>query len=260
MTNVNWDAVFDLIEQAKLPDWDKETVGAAVVKAAEEWLREDGESEVVGTELYGEDPCPYKIDLLLRQTTGRVKTVDWKGKKSGKLDDRWIVRETRSWQPKIYAAAIVTLFPDVVFPIVYQVRGVTFEEKPHVKTVDLTLTREDAESAVHYLRGLDAERKALIGRGHTPWPLNPSGCQMFGPQYPCEFEDVCWQGRKAPEMDAEKASRMFSHSSAQEFLRCPERYRLLRIAGKPEEEDEGAAAAGRTFHAAMELIYKGERK
>jgi hypothetical protein len=248
---INWDSVFDLIGASKIPDWDKETVGAAVTTATEKWWEADLTSEVLGVELFGRDPFPYKIDLLTRNSHYRV--IDWKTKKAGKLDQFWEERERRSPQHRIYAAAVATKFGPEVFPIFYEVRGVELSEKPKTRVVSMKIDRPEAVEAVHYLRGVTAMRKGLIERKHEPWVREVGGCRCFGPMYACEFEKYCFEGKALPEHDPERVEKEFSHSSASEFLRCPERYRLLQILGKNLAEDVGAN--GDTFHRAMEMIY-----
>jgi hypothetical protein len=209
---------------------------------------------VEGVELYGEDPAPYKIDVLLEKD-GRLTVVDWKTKQAGKLDDRWVFRETRSWQSKIYAAALATARGPEIFPLNYEVRGVTLEEEPKVKTIRMSISRAEAVAAVRYLQGTCAMKERLVERGRAPWPQHTQGCQMFGPGYPCEFEAYCWHGEELPDfVDVERLKRPLSHSSAGEFLRCPERYRLLRLMGKSDDDESGNA--GTCFHAAMEEVYR----
>jgi hypothetical protein len=248
---INWDPIFELIQSSRIPDWSQETVAAAVTKAAEDFWEKDLAASVLGVELFGKEPCPFKIDLLLKN--GHYTVVDWKTKKAGKLDQFWEERERRSPQHRIYAAAVATKFGPEVFPIKYEVRGVTLEEKPKTKVVTLMIDRPEAVEAVHYLRGITAMRRSLIDRKHLPWVQDRSGCRCFGPLYACEFEKFCFSGVKLPEHDVEKVEKDFSHSSASEFLRCPERYRLLQVLGKNLEDDPGAA--GDTFHRAMEMIY-----
>lgn len=248
---INWDPVFDLIQTSRIPDWDKEEVAAAVTTAVEKFWEEDAAYKVLGVELFGRDPFPFKIDLLMQN--GHYTIADWKTKKPGKLDQMWEDRERRSPQHRIYAAAVATKFGPEVFPIYYEVRGVELAEKPKVKVIEMRIDRPEAVEAVHYLRGVSAMRKSLVDRKHLPWVREVSGCRCFGPLYACEFEKYCWNGQPLPDHDAERVEKEFSHSTASEFLRCPERYRLLQILGKNVEEDSGAA--GDTFHRAMEMIY-----
>lgn len=248
---IDFDPVFDLIQASQITDWAKEEVAAAVTTSVEKWWEADLSQNVVGVELFGRDPFPFKIDVLMQN--GHYTVVDWKTKKAGKLDQFWEEREKRSPQHRIYAAAVATKFGPEVFPIWYEVRGVELSEKPKTRVVKMKIDRLEAVEAVHYLRGVSAMRKALVDRKHEPWVREVAGCRCFGPMYACEFEKYCFEGRKLPEHDPERVEKEFSHSTASEFLRCPERYRLLQILGKDVQED--AAANGDTFHRAMELIY-----
>lgn len=257
---INWDSVFDTIIAGKLADWDKELVAAAVTKAVEEWtLRLDKDVRIVSTETYSDDPFPYLIDVLQETAAGTFKIVDWKTKKTGKLDDRWVLKQSRSRQPRLYAAAVATKYGPDVFPVISEIRGVTLEEKPSTRTLQMEFGIEDARRAIYELRQIDAERRALLNMGHIPWIRDSKGCRLFGDWYKCEFEPYCW-GEKGqliqlPVGDITRAERPFSHSSAEEYLRCPERYRLLRVLEK-QDDDEDVAQAGRVFHSAMEDIYR----
>jgi hypothetical protein len=257
---MNLDFIFDLVAEAKCPDWDKELVLAGVFKAIDLFF--DGKDKlytVKGVELWGEEPAPHKIDIYMTKD-GEHKAVDWKFKKStAKLDDVWQMRESRSWQPKIYAAALATKFGPEIFPLSYEVRGVAADsedpQKAKVKIVAMKLDRDYAVNAVHYLKQVTAERQSLIDLGKWPWIQDPGGCRCFGPLYKCAFEPICWEGQKQP-LDLAKLHTLkpMSHSSVKEYLRCPQRYALLQLLGKPEEDDE-ISAAGTLFHRVMEEIY-----
>jgi hypothetical protein len=254
--------MYDRIIASRLPDWDKEAVAASMEKAIDTWMETDIKGEIVAAELTGTDPFPYKIDLTLADN-GVLTVADWKTKRNGKLDDRWEMRETRSPQRKLYAAAALTLFGDrITWPLKFQIRGVLLaEDVRDVKTKTLTfhIAHAEAVEAVRHMRDLTAMRAVLIEREKYPWPRYESGCQMYGPAYKCEFEPYCWEGLTVPATDSERIDRTFSHSSSGEFMRCPERYRLLkslpRVEADPDEEDTSAAGAGVVFHSVMEAIY-----
>jgi PD-(D/E)XK nuclease superfamily len=257
----NLDFIFDIVAESKCPDWDRECVIAGAVKAIDLFL--DGKDKlykIEGVELYGTEPAPYKIDIYMTKD-GEHKVVDWKyKKKTAKLDDVWHLRESRSWQPKIYAAALATKYGPEVFPLTYEVRGVAADSedpaKAKVKVVAMKLDREYAVKAVHYLKQVTAERQALIELGKWPWIQNPDGCRCFGPMYKCAFEPVCWEGQKVNlELTKLQELKPLSHSSVKEYIRCPQRYALLQLLGKPEEDDE-ITAAGTLFHKMMEEVYK----
>jgi hypothetical protein len=262
-SKINWDRVYDAIQAERIADWDKELVGLAVEKAAKEWTSTvDRSMTIVSTETYLEHPFPMKIDILQSDpATDRMKIVDWKTKKAGTLDERWTLKQKRSWQPKLYAAAVATLYGPEVFPVVSEIRGIVLAEKPTVKTLQMVFTRADAEAAINYLRQVEAERKALLANGTVPWIKDPQGCRAFGDMYKCEFEPVCWPGTSGeplvqiPVGNMDRAERPFSHSSASEYLRCPERYRLLRVLERSDDEEDTVTGAGNAFHAAMEEIY-----
>lgn len=257
---INWDRVFDVLQAQSIPDWDKELVSFALEKAIKTWGPLDKPMSIVSTETYTEDPFPLKIDIhLFDPVQERNKIVDWKTKLGGELDERWVLKQSRSWQFKLYAAAIAWKFGNDVFPIIAEVRGIVLAEKPKVHTIPMIFTRTDAEAAMSQIKQIEAERKALLGYGVLPWIKDPQGCRAFGDMYKCEFEPYCWPGEKdglvqIPIGHMERAERPFSHSSASEYLRCPERYRLLRVLDK-EDAEETVTGKGNAFHACMEEIY-----
>lgn len=249
---MNWDAVFDIIARGKAPEWDREIVALAVEEAYKTWFQADERDTILSVEVYGREPWPYKIDIVKRRhEDGRLVLCDWKTKAAGKLDETWELREKRSPQSRIYGAAAADVYGTHEFPIMYEVRGVLLAEKPKTKTISMTLEEADAAEAVRHLRDQTAMRDTLVEREKTPWVKNPAGCRIYGPAYKCEFEEYCWGGLTPPEGIADKP---LSHSSAKEFLRCPERYRLINIMEKPE--DDQTTAAGSLFHEAMETAYR----
>ena len=130
----------------------------------------------------------------------------------------------------------------------------TVDEKPQVKELAFIITADEAALALRHLRDKTAMRDALVAGNAWPWVRDASGCRAFGPAYPCEFEDYCWKNVRVPEGNNEKP---LSHSSAKEFLRCPERFRLLHVMGRPEDEENAPNVAGSVFHELMEQIYRG---
>jgi len=261
-SKLNWDRVFDVIQAQKIPDWDKELVALAVEKATKTWtMSVDKGMTVVSTEIFGDEPFPHKIDVLgSDDSSGRLKIIDWKTKRGGLLDDRWTLKKQRSWQMPLYASVVASLHGMDVFPILAEIRGIVLTEKPLVRTVPFVFTRADAEAAWNNLRQNEVHRQCLIDYGKIPWTKDPQGCRAFGDGYKCEFEGICWPGSdpmnpliQIPTGDMTRASRPFSPSSMDEFRRCPERYRLMRVLDK--EDDEDKTGAGNAFHAAMEEIY-----
>lgn len=263
-----WEPIIDLVTNSRLPDWDKEAVILGVDAALDKYLAFDTSSPwvVKHTERAGDDPFSYRIDIELANTaTGKTKVVDWKTRKSGKLDDRWEMRETRSPQKRLYAGALATLYGTEIFPVLYEVRGVMLDgtEKPQQRTLKDVITEEQANIAVRHLREKADLRSRLIQISEVPWIQDDSGCRLFGEAYKCEFEDACWPPytRKPVATDMEAITRPLSHSSAKEFLRCPERYRALKSLNRTDEDDEGDSAsyAGKVFHACMEMAYQQAR-
>lgn len=271
MNWLNWEPVFEHIANTRLAVWNQEAVAVSVVKATEHWVLGQGRGlygkgdmhkyNVLEVELYGEEPYRHKIDMLFQdKETAQLTVGDWKTKLAGKLDDKWELRETRSPQKRLYAAALAERYGMDIFPLRYEVRGIVLtEDKPQVKTLVSEITPGDAEAAVHYIRDVAAMRDTLRDQGHKRWPQHTSGCRMYGPNYACEYEDVCWNGVHPPEPgpDAlDRLSKPMSHSKAQEFLRCPERARLIQITDVPvvDDEEDPASGPGTVFHKSMEIV------
>jgi len=245
--------VVEIIETSSLPDWDRELVAAGVQKAYDVWFEKDSKDFIIGVELAGKEPVPYRIDLVKqRKDDGRFVVVDWKTKNAGKLDERWIERETRSPQKNFYAGALSQIHGREIYPLQYEVRGITMEEKPQTKVIPFMVKEFQTKNSLINIRGVEAERDALIDRGVVPFPRYESGCRMFGPQYPCEFEGICWRDQPVPEALPKK--RALSHSARQEFIRCPERQRLLEVLRNWDDEKEDNK--GDVFHRCMESIYR----
>jgi len=251
---LDWDVICDVISEQPVPEWDQVGICAAADKAVQTWAVEDVKREIIGVEFADEFPYPFRIDLCTRdKDTGAYHIADWKSKgDKRKLDDRWVLRESRSKQHKLYSAALPLLFPDVTFPIHYEVRGISLEERPGILTVPMVITAEQARVAQADLRSIEAHRDLLVSLGHIPWTRDESGCRCFGEMYKCEFEATCWGGESVLLGIPEQKS--LSHSSSKEFRRCPERYRLLKVCAKSEDDDQ-RTAAGTAFHKVMEVIY-----
>jgi len=250
----NLDTVFDLIASARIPEWDKERVALAVEKAVTTWVEPDLREgwRVVAVERSGQDPAPHKIDLVLEKA-GRWKIVDWKTKNTGKLDDRWRMRELRSPQGRIYAASMASAYGVDVFPVTIEIRGLApSDDSVQTASVSYRVEEHEAARVVSEFTQLNALKNSLDSS--KPWPRSPLGCQVYGPMYACEFEGVCWRGEAPPR--GQWTNRALSFSAAQEFLRCPERYRLLVLSEGEDEDENDRTAVGTVFHQAMEAIYR----
>jgi hypothetical protein len=252
---INWETVASMLVSSPLTEWDREAVATSIEKAVTTWVEPDRETyTVVAVELDATEWFPAKIDLVLRDK--RLRAVDWKTKKAGSLDEVWQMRETRSPQRKLYAAALATKYGPDIFPVAYEVRGIRLDEhKPAVKTLVSDITAAEAEEAIRHLKDKSAMRDTLIERAAYPWPRNEQSCRMYGPQYPCPGEPFCWQGREIPATNVVEVSNTLSHSSAKDFLRCPEYYRLRKSVVNITERDDDQAGPGKVFHEVMERIY-----
>jgi hypothetical protein len=252
---INWETIAAMLVSSPLTEWDREAVATSVEKAVTTWVEPDMETyTVVAVELDATEWFPAKIDLVLRDK--RLRAVDWKTKKAGSLDEVWQMRETRSPQRKLYAAALATKYGPDIFPVAYEVRGIRLDEhKPATKTLVSDITAAEAEEAVRHIKDKSALRDLLIERGAYPWIRVEDSCRRYGPQYPCPGERFCWGGQTVPPTDLLAVSDTLSHSSAKDFMHCPEYYRLRKSVPNLNDRDDDQAGPGKVFHEIMERIY-----
>jgi len=244
--------VLDIIEAANLTVWNKEAVFDAVIAAAEHYLREDRGWTVLDIERYISTPIRAKIDLVLQQDR-QLKVVDWKLTLS-KLDDRWALRQFRSWQLRLYAMVLASVY-NVEFPVIGEFRGIRLgDDDTKIQEVRVEVTEADVQEARAYVNGIHAMRDSLIVLDYQPWPKFDSGCRCYGPLYACEFEKICWEKKELPGRVEEFPPLSFSRIG--EFIRCPERYRQLLK--QREEETSPMLEAGRAFHDAIAELYQEE--
>lgn len=260
-----WEPVVEAIA-AEDPD-DVVEVTEAVDRSARRWLTYDYKrmDSVEGIEELIESP---EVDER-RDAKGvidfwgwydrRVQIIDWKTVRT--LDDKWVTREERSSQALWYASLLVAakrvrLNENTVFDVEF--RGVQNPDAKTLKAARQTLGFGDLMDFEADLAKSE-EWFAILDRDWAwPWPKYESGCRPFGPNYPCQHEDICFGSVQAPTCN-EKPTKKSSFSTMKELARCPERLRLNVLRGIedpiPTEQSE-ASRFGKAFHAGIAEVYQ----
>lgn len=247
-------------------------IEAAVSKLAEqgilEWLEEDvlilldhvhrnvfPYDTVVEVEHQITTPIKGIIDLILRdKDSGRIKIRDWKY--TGKLDDRWELRERRSLQFPLYAGMIQTVYGEIPMVEVYGL-SIKEDDKTGKRKLSTNVLPLDIDQTDILRAWEDATRLHMVLNELSNFPVwlrNPSGCRCYGDMYKCQFEDICWLQRNNSKFVLDNPI-VPSYTSISEFNRCNERLRLLKCQGK--EEDPGPnLAIGSAFHESVAAMYR----
>lgn len=264
--SLNHDAIIAEITNVKTLDFDAEDAWQAVNAAAQRWLIEDVVAwNVTDVEReYRGDDFKFVVDLGGTFTGEGIKTVqhsgyaygdidlkrfaglrfvaDWKTTASP-LDKNWQTRLEDSWQWRDYLAesgADVFVYRGIK-------RRTKIEDEIELREfyIHRSLQPDLAEVHTINLRGVIAQRDALIERNVVPWPQNrPSACKRFSRR--CQYKDDCDSGLQfIPAGNLDKG-RAMSYSRVAEFSACPELHRrsvLDKMSAVDEDESSGPDAA-----------------
>jgi hypothetical protein len=241
-----------------LSDLDWSMVANMIERVCEDYLARDVEwLAVTGLESWIEDPDkPHategagdiagRLDVIgqllpaVKDIGGRRFVRDWKATRQ-KLDDNWRDRLLWSWQWKLY------LYWTGADVFVYT--GVNYDGD----TRELWLLRpENLNLSVEtQLNGMRRFRETYQDR--TVYPMNsPSACKSYGKE--CPFREDCTKFTM-PQQVLE--TWRLSHTSMDQALQCPERFRRQRLldkSGKPEVTR--ALEIGQAVHRGMAEIYR----
>lgn len=236
-----------------MASYDFKDVRELVLIAAERWLPEDMEewdiAEIEGD--HRDERFRWILDMrgthrgklnAFKQFAGAGFILDWKTTKSD-LNSGWANRYKYSHQWKLYAAK----HPEVKL---FHYRGI--KRTGDLRSVIIQVPDTVVQESELYLRQTWAQREALIQIGAVPWPQRmPSGCNAYGRE--CEFfTDVCADNRVvAGGVDKTKP---LSYSGCETFGLCPEKYRLLQLAERGEDDE--TLAFGKAFHRGIAELYK----
>lgn len=112
-----------------------------------------------------------------------------------------------------------------------------------------------------------AERMAAM-REWEHWPLNPTNCYKYGPNYPCPFVHACthqeWNVPVAglvnrldiPGARQYPPGQLVLHATAiEEYLSCNEAYRRIYMRNESEVPSESLVIGGQ-FHALLSEYYR----
>jgi hypothetical protein len=270
----NWAQVGEaILEEDDCAVYDMDLVVNAVSKSWDKYHKEDLEGERVlgGVEKRFEFDAPGLgarkqvgvVDLWFLVPENRYVIVDWKMVKT--LDEKWVWREKHSDQGLFYARGLLaTIAPGgkTQAEICLETRGIS-QRGDIQKRVWRVVTMEDL-NAFDLQDGNWQTMHWLCHReiGYSdPWPRNkPQGCRPFGPNYPCEFEDICFGRSPQPEIPVDfPIVDNVSYSMVQEFKRCPERARLKvwqKNMLQREKSDGPHAELGKAFHRGIAECYR----
>ena len=252
---IDWDRVtaeINAIEEGQpaMPDYERQDVRKLVLNAAERWLPQDLEEWQLDAveerfvhpslrgilDLRGRHKGKYKV---FEPFAGKKFICDWKTTR-GKLDADWAERYQYSWQWKLYTIP----HPDTA---VFSYRGISRDGSTREILVEVPPT--SPQEALHYLEQLQVMRKAL--GDSLPWPRKmPGSCRAYGRD--CEFLDHCQNNRTHTGLI--DISKPLSYSSAETFLLCPEKHRLMQLAAGNADDDE-TLAFGKAFHRGIAEVY-----
>jgi len=233
-----------------------------VWSAAERWFPQDVvefntalvyKVEQEHTYLYDGENIKAYLDVAA-QLKGQLKTyeefrgqtvvVDWKTKE-GELDTRWKDKLVDSWQWRIYA--------DMAGAQVFNYRGISRRCIGGVcptRDIPLAVPSTNREEVSEYVRGLLAQRNALISIGAKVWPRNmPDACNMYGRE--CPFYGDCTDytmPRWTPPM-----GKVMSFTQFHRFITCPERSRRLLLT--PEDDETLATNIGGGVHQGLAALW-----
>jgi hypothetical protein len=249
-----------ILEQQELPEFDLEILRDALELALEVWYDRDAENyEVLAVEeLIDSRPVtnsPLKgwygtIDLALKDKySNDVKIIDWKTT-SGQLDKTWERRQRYSWQPQLYMYH---------FPVqLAEIRGVHLGyRRPETRTLEIKQKCLNQNEYIHQILNMIS-----VLHPEKIWPRHmPKGCDAFGPLHTCEFFSDCEENKLVVFPSAFNPDNI-DYTGAEEFLRCPERFRRLKIqeAEGKKKPQASETKMGTAFHAAMKEIYSQLQK
>lgn len=258
MEKINWPAVEAAIgAEEDFLDFEYGAIKEAVAAAVDAWVPEDSAHLVVGVEQEVEIPfegweegeIPPEsarrakgfLDLNLLTREGRTIIVDWKttGAKEMPQADKY----SRSWQWRMYAAALAAQVP--VESIEVQYRVVTRDLQ--LGTISLIPSAYTVERVREQLQMVAAMNDAIAE--FTVWPQRmPGSCKAYGRE--CPFTLDCANGTM-PRGAMRRKDLSFTY--VDRFLLCPERARRVEL--EPEGDSTEEAGFGSAFHRGMAEVY-----
>jgi hypothetical protein len=253
-----------VIQQSDLPDFLKAEAALLVFEAASTFLPQDTGRIISVEQAWTKTLDGFNhvgiTDLVLSSSL----VIDWKT--FGGDAKEWESRMRDSWQWRLYGYALgASRFEYRGLPrlSVSWIRDSkqnlipTAEAGVKLKVVAFEIDPEENNPKVErYLRGLNLMRDAL--RPFPIWPQKmPGSCNAYGRLCPY-YADCRGKGDMKPRLVSElpdldpRGNPHLSHSGAEEFLLCPERYRRGRFEPKDETPE---SLFGTTVHAALAAIY-----
>lgn len=254
LPTIDWTSVSTAVADAPpseaklLYDWDYQDAAGCVIAAAERWLESDlAEYTILEIERTWRRPTHGTLlrgttDLLLQhRDTGRRVIRDYKTKNSLDFDKEWDKRLIRSWQGRIYME--IEDADEIEF------RGIT-RDTHRTRAITLRRNEYDGVYVWNYLNGTLEAMASLKGR--LVWPQHrPSSCGAYGRE--CPFIRVC-DSRTNMDHTTAPLIEVRAYSHLDDFLLCPERYRLSQSI--EHEADSKETAFGSAVHRGMAALYE----
>lgn len=223
-----------------------------VLSCAEHWLPVDlYQLEIIGIEKEYNNPRGFlDVEAIIKRPyfpslkpfVGQKIVIDWKTT-AGELDVRWKDKKIDSYQWRIYC--------HLADAPVFSYRGVSrknFEGECPTREVLLAASHTNSEEVALQLDAVSLLREVLIDGKYEVWPRNFDSCHDFNRECPFKYDcDNYTMPRFVPE------GKDLSHTSMQNFLRCPEFAR--RISGAPGADDSDESNIGKGTHSALAELY-----
>jgi hypothetical protein len=224
----------------------------------ETYLNKDSrESKVISVEkAFSNDLIAGTVDLALEVTNpitypkfmvGKKILVDWKTTSAVNFGTDVRKRYINSWQWKIYCNYYNYNNPIDYFEyrLISKITGDTHE-------ILLKNNSEISKQVTNYIKHVNKMRDSLISVD-TEWPRHmPYACEAYARS--CPYKNDCDNNNVIKGIPSEP----FHYTTIENFLLCPERYRLREITAPivPVEPGESSTMLGSAVHRGMEEMYK----
>lgn len=177
---------------------------------------------------------------------GKTMIVDWKTKDSASFDTRWKQEKIDSWQWRLYSM--------VEKSHGFEYRGVS-RASGATKSVLLRVPKDNETNAIEYIEDVLAMQRSIIDK--PVWPRHkPFACHAYNRE--CPFFKSCSKDQAPEGMERLIQIKPLHYTTAETFLLCPERFRLLQIleetAGKYAETSRYTRFGG-AVHRGIASVY-----
>lgn len=178
-------------------------------------------------------------DFYPNDFRGKKLIIDWKTKDSATFDTRWVDDKRGSWQWRLYSMAEEATG--------FEYRGVS-RASDATKRVVLRVPEYNKANCISYLNGIAG--MLFILEPHPVWPRHkPYACNAYA--RPCPFLESCKNDEVPSNLVGQITAPPIHYTSAETFLLCPERYRLLTKLEEQSNNRVGEASRYTLFGGAV---------